>query len=90
MTRPQPTSDFAKATREDLTRILGDLDDSEIVEILMLDPTVSEVEQAALWTAGQGDILARKGHELVGVVADIVDIVTSDEEDEESPRAANP
>ena len=90
MTSPQPTSALAKARREDLTRILGDLDDSEIVEILTLDPTVSEVEQAALWTAGQGDVLARKGHELVGVVADIVDIVTADEEDQEPPRVANP
>ena len=91
MTRQQPVAaGLAKATHEDLTRILGELDDSEVVEILELHPTVSEVEQAALWAAGEGDILERKGHELVGVVASIVDIVTADEEDEEPPPATNP
>jgi hypothetical protein len=88
----QPTvspADLGRAGRTDLTQILGDLDDVKIVEILALRPTVSELEQAAIWAAGEGDILARKGHQLVGVVAEIVDIVTAGEEDEELPRVAN-
>lgn len=92
MTKQRPVSDayLAKADRADLTRILGDLDDAKIVEILALHPTVPELEQAAIWASGEGDVLARKGHKLVGVVAGIVDIVTADEEDEESPPVANP
>jgi hypothetical protein len=88
--QPAPAVQSAKAVHEDLTRILGDLDDAEIVEILTLHPTVSEVEQAALWAAGEGEILATQGHTLSGVVAEIVDIVTADEEDEEGPRPINP
>jgi hypothetical protein len=90
MTRQQPAAaaHSTKASHADLTRILGDLDDAQIVEILALDPTVSEVEQAALWVEGEGDVLARKGHKLTSPVADIVDIVTADEEDEEPPPAA--
>jgi hypothetical protein len=34
--------------------------------------------------------LSASGHTLSGVVAEIVDIVTTDEEDEEPPRASNP
>lgn len=74
------------ARRTDLVRLLGDLDDEQIVEILALNPSVAEVEQAALWVAGQGEELARKGHALMGVVASIVDIVTDDEDDEPPVR----
>lgn len=94
MTKQQsaPTVESTKAVHEDLTRVLGNLDDAEIVEILTLHPTVSEVEQAALWLAGEGEILATQGHTLSGVVAEIVDIVTGDEEDEdkEGSRPINP
>lgn len=91
MTRqPTPALSLPKAGHSDLTRILGDLDDAQIVEILELHPTLNEVEQAALWVAGEGDVVAREGLTLTGVVAEIVDIVTADEEDEEPPPAANP
>lgn len=88
MTKQKPASavQSAKAVHEDLTRILGDLDDAEMVEILTLHPTVSEVEQAALWAAGEGEILGIQGYTLSGVVAEIVGIVTAEEEDEEGPR----
>ena len=75
-------------SRSDLTRILGDLDDAQISEILTLHPTLAEVEQAALWAEGEGEVLSASGHTLSGVVAEIVDIVTADEEDEEPPRSA--
>jgi hypothetical protein len=83
MTTPQS----AKASRADLTRILGNLDDARLAEILRLHPTISEVEQAALWAQGEGDVPARRGHTLSGIVADIVDIVmTGEEGDDEPPR----
>lgn len=88
--RPVSAAEPAKVGRADLTRILGDLDDAKAAEILALKPTVAELEQAAMWSAGEGDVLARKGHKLVGVVAGIVDIVTAGEEDEEPPPVANP
>ncbi len=84
-----PSAQSAKAGRSDLARILGDLDDAQITEILMLQPTLAEVEQAALWVEGEGEVLSASGHTLSGVVAEIVDIVTADEEDEEPPRASN-
>lgn len=92
MTKQQrtPADQSARAIHEDLTRILGDLGDAEIVEILTLHPTISEVEQAALWAAGGGDVLANQGHTLSGVVAEIVGIVTAEDEDEEAPRSIKP
>ena len=40
-----------------------------------------ELEEAAVWVTGDGDVLAKDGHPLGGVVAAIVDIMISDEEE---------
>jgi len=72
----------APASRADVVQIVGALDDAKVVAILALKPTVSELEQAVIWAAGEGDVLSRKGHQLVGVVAGIVDILGVDEEEE--------
>jgi len=79
----QPIAAAQPATvgHEDVTRILGEVDDAKIVEILALKPTFQELEEAALWVTGDGDALAKSGHPLGGVVAAIVDIMISDEEE---------
>ena len=71
----------ATAGHDDLTRILGEVDDAKIVEILALKPTLQALEEAALWVTGDGDVLAKDGHPLGGIVAAIVDIMISDEEE---------
>lgn len=73
------------ATHDDMLRILGDLDDAKATEILALGPTLSELEEAAMWAGGNGDILGKQGRPLEGVVATIFDIITADEEEPE-PR----
>jgi len=67
--------------RDDLRRILGDLDDAKIIEILALSPNLADLEEAAAWAGGDGDILAKSGRPLAGVVANIADIVTANEEE---------
>lgn len=66
---------------DDVIRVLGEIDDASIIEILALTPTLNDLEQAAIWAAGDGDVLAKQGHPLTGVVADIVDILTVYEEE---------
>jgi hypothetical protein len=73
------------ATADDLSKLLGALDERKAVDVLALRPTLVDVEQAAIWLAGDGDVLAKDGRPLAGVVAQIVDILGS--EDEEPPRA---
>lgn len=67
--------------RDDVIRVLGEIDDATIIAILSLKPTLNDLEQAAMWSAGSGDVLAKQGHPLTGVVADIVDLLTVDEEE---------
>jgi hypothetical protein len=66
---------------EQLRSILGDIDDAKFIEILEMRPTLAEVEQAAIWATGDGDILAKEGRPLSGKAAQIVEILTADEEE---------
>lgn len=64
---------------EELRRILVDLDDAKVLQILEVAPTVAELEEANLWASGEGDVLDRSGHPLVGNVARVYEILTRDE-----------
>ncbi len=83
MPRPQSKADGhpATATRADLHGILGDLDDGKAIEILALKPTVADVEEAAIYATGDGDVLAKGGHPCSHLAADIIEILTADEEE---------
>ena len=71
------------ATRYDLVRLFGDIEDSEAAEILALEPTIAELEEAAVWAADEAEALAKGGRPLAGIVAEIVEILTADEEEDE-------
>lgn len=79
--RQLPAPRLVTGGHDDLVRDLGEIDDAKAIEILALQPTLAELEEAALWTTGDGNILARSGHALSGVVAAIVEIMTGDEEE---------
>jgi hypothetical protein len=53
---------------DDVVRILGETDDAKAIEILALKPTLQELEEAALWATGDGDILGQSGHRLAGLL----------------------
>lgn len=77
---PQHASDNL-ATVDDVRRIVGEIDDAKTVAILALRPTMADLEQAALWAVGNGDVLAKQGHPLAGVAAAIFDLLTADEDE---------
>jgi hypothetical protein len=71
-------SPAALATGDDIRRMLGNTED--MLEILALFPSVTELQEAQIWLEGQGDILARRGRPQTPKIAAILDIVESDEE----------
>ena len=77
--RKQP----AKAGPDDILRLLGETSPDRIAAILGLGPSVSDLEQAALWGQGDGDQLGRS---LTGKPAAIVEIVHPDWEELEEDR----
>lgn len=66
------------AGADDLRRLLGEIEDARVIEILALSPTVADVEIAAMWAEGQGDVPDRAGQPLEGTAARIYEIVTRD------------
>jgi hypothetical protein len=77
-------SDVA-ASADDVRRILGELDETKLLDILALRPTVLDVENASMELSGDRDVFGA-GEPLKGVPGDIVEILTVDEE-EKAPRA---
>ena len=73
--------------RDDVRRVLGDMDDAKIIQILSLKPSQADLEEAAMWVAGDGDILAKSGHRLGLTASTIVDIVAPDEDEEAAPMS---
>ena len=87
---PRPTQSAAhsgmSASREDVVRLFGHIEDEAIAEIMALLPTIGELEEAQAWFVGQGDALARGGHPQTPRIAAILEIVTDDDEEDEAPR----
>jgi hypothetical protein len=71
----------ALATHDEVTDVLGKLDDAKIVSIMALKPSISDVEEASVWLSGDADVFG-PGRPLKGVAAEIVAIITADEDDE--------
>jgi hypothetical protein len=71
------------ALADDVRRILGVLDCDKAVAIMALRPTITDVEEASLWLAGDTDVFGA-GKPLQSVAGRIVDILIADE-DEEPP-----
>jgi hypothetical protein len=68
----------------EVRRLLGDLDDETIAEIMKLQPTVPDLEAAAACLGSSQPTL--DGHPLSAATAGILDIVLRDEEEDEPDR----
>jgi hypothetical protein len=83
---PRSLRSNAEASRDDLRRLFGEVDDEVVLEILKLAPTAEELEEVSAWLAGQGDIPSRAGHPQSAKVGAIVEILSADEDAEEARR----
>jgi hypothetical protein len=80
--RPRGESDSEPATLDDAKRLLGDTDEGKIAEVLAVQPTIWELEQAAIWHRGDGDVLGKAGYPLSGKAARVFEILSVDDEDD--------
>ncbi len=83
-TRATASSNTA-ATCDDVRSILGDLDETKMLPILALQPTLADVEEASIWLGGDADVFGAS-EQVSATASQIVTILTSDE-DEEAMRA---
>ncbi len=86
MAKPMaPERSRRPATSDDVKSVLGDLDESKLLEIMALRPTVAELEQASAWLGGDADIYGAEPA-LKGIASQIVSILTVDEEERSEAR----
>lgn len=79
-------SAHAALSIEDINAVLGDIEDARAAAIIATGATKAELEEAYLYAQGEGDRVDRAGHPLSGVLADLFEILTADEEEPESKR----
>lgn len=78
----QPMGDDVRAAAStDIRKILGDLDDGKIAEILALKPSLADLDDAAVCMAGDHDVLAKSGHHVPAMAARIVELLTDEEQE---------
>jgi hypothetical protein len=76
---------LASPSSADILRLLGDVDDEIITEILALRPSFAELEEAALWINGYND---PENNRLPpsGVAAKIVELIPVEDDDRNEHR----
>lgn len=78
----QSMNDAARpAESTDIRKILGDLDDARIAEILALKPSVADLDDVAVCMAGDHDVLAKSGHHVPVTAARIIELLADEEQD---------
>jgi hypothetical protein len=86
MTKLDSGGTTTAATHEDITSILGNIDQAKLLEIISLQPTIADIEQASLWLSGDADVFGADAP-VKGKASDIVTILTENEEEEPPPAA---
>jgi hypothetical protein len=66
----------------EVRRILGELEDAKVAEILSLEPSVADLEDVAVCMAGDHDVLAKSGHHVPVTAARIIELLAEQEETE--------
>jgi hypothetical protein len=78
-----PTHPVSEVTSNDVLRLFGDVDTETLVEILALNPSFAEIEEAALRVAGNGEAVGRT--QATGTVAAILDLLEPYVEEDITP-----
>jgi hypothetical protein len=73
-------------TPAEVRRCAGDIDDEVVAEIQRLQPSLVDLETAVAFLRGQGDLVDRSGHPLVGKAAQLYEILSSVEDLQEERR----
>lgn len=84
MTKLDSGGTTTAATHEDITSILGNIDQAKLLEIISLQPTIADIEQASLWLSGDADVFGATPP-VKGKASDIITILTENEEEEPPP-----
>lgn len=72
---------------EEVRHLAGPLNDDAVAAILRVGPSVEELEAATRYALGEGDKVDRAGHPLAGRVAQLYEIISAEDADDEERTA---
>jgi hypothetical protein len=80
------SKDVPLLSPDEVRHLAGDVDDETASAILRMRPTLGELDLAVAYARGEGSLVDREGHPLSGPVAQIQDILTTEEQSAELQR----
>ena len=79
----QANSSGPAVSHDDVMRILGPMDDGKCAAIMATGALIGDLEEVAAWVAGEDDVMGEMERALNGVCAEVYDLLTADEKDDE-------
>lgn len=83
---PERTMADQHVARDDVTRLLGDLDDHKVAEVIASGATMLELEEVAAFLARETDVMGDLEKPLTGRVRLIYEMIRRDEDAGEDDR----
>ncbi len=71
------------ADSADVRKILGNLDTAKVTDILALKPSLADLQNVATCMAGDHDVVAKSGHHVPVIAAQIIELLMEAEEESE-------
>lgn len=80
-----------QSTKQDVTHemvvgLVGEIGNAKIAAILAAGPTPEDLEEAVAWAGGQSDVMGEERLPLTGVAAQVCDILTVDQDDNDERK----
>jgi hypothetical protein len=66
--------------RSEILEIVGNIEDAKVAAIERSGATIEQLEEAVAWASGLSGVMSKERHPLSGVVAEVYEILTADEE----------
>jgi hypothetical protein len=66
-------------TSEEVRQLVGPVSDATLAAVLALQPSIEDLEVAVNYLEGEGSAMDRLGHSLTGKVAQLYDILSTDD-----------
>lgn len=82
-TCPKTPDHRERLTMADIRELAGDINEIDAAKIIATGATRAEFAEAYQYACGCGDVVGRSGHPLVGVVAEIYEMLVADDEAQE-------
>jgi hypothetical protein len=66
--------------RSEILEIAGNIEDAKVAAIERSGATIEQLEEAVTWASGLSGVMSKERHPLSGVVAELYEILTVDED----------